>query len=183
MDLQPQFQWAGASLINLRLLVCRRCLDTPQPQLRSIIVPADPPTIVNARVEQFAADEAITAYGSQYAIGAPAGLNPLAQMPLVADQKWAITVPFLSISATGTTLVTVTCSTSHGLATDAQIGVEGLTFGAANGIFSITVTSGTAFTYDAPVTVPSGSLLSSSVTMVTTNVGLPYGFTTIPRVG
>jgi hypothetical protein len=104
-------------------------------------------------------------------------------MPLVADQKWAITVPFLSISATGTTLVTVTCSTSHVLATVAQIGVEGLTFGAANGIFSITVISGTAFTYDAPVTVPSGSLLSSSVTMVTTNVGLPYGFTTIPPVG
>jgi hypothetical protein len=158
-------------------------LDIPTEQLRSIVVPRDPDVIINARTENFAADEAITAYGSPYAIGAPAGLNPLAQMPLVADQKWAVSVPFLSVSSTGTTLVTVTCSASHGLATDAQIGVEGLTFGAANGIFSITVIGGTSFTYNAPVTVPSGSLLSSSVTMVTTNVGLPYGFTTIPPVG
>ena len=56
-DLQWQFQWAGPSLINLRLLVCDTCLDEPQEQLRSIIIPADPVPIINPRVENFYVDE------------------------------------------------------------------------------------------------------------------------------
>jgi hypothetical protein len=48
-----QFDWAGAGLINKRLLVCNNCTDTPQQQLRSIVLPADPPVIMNARPEYF----------------------------------------------------------------------------------------------------------------------------------
>jgi hypothetical protein len=51
--LEWQFDWAGASLINKRILVCDPCLDTPQQQLRAIILPADPPVIMNARPEYF----------------------------------------------------------------------------------------------------------------------------------
>jgi hypothetical protein len=40
-------------LINKRLLVCGHCNDTPQQQLRSIVLPADPPVIMNARPEYF----------------------------------------------------------------------------------------------------------------------------------
>src|SRR5580693_3923349 len=36
VDLQWQFDWRGASLMNLRLLVCRPCYDDPQQQLRAI---------------------------------------------------------------------------------------------------------------------------------------------------
>lgn len=42
-DLVWQFDWRGAQLQNLRILVCRRkCLDEPQEQLRSYSPPADP---------------------------------------------------------------------------------------------------------------------------------------------
>lgn len=53
VDLSWQFDWAGAGLINKRLLVCSHCNDTPQQQLRSIVLPADPPVILNARPEYY----------------------------------------------------------------------------------------------------------------------------------
>lgn len=56
-QLRWQFDWAGASLINKRLLVCDTCYDEPQNQLRAIIVPADPVPIVQPRVEPYAWDE------------------------------------------------------------------------------------------------------------------------------
>lgn len=58
-DLVWQFDWAGTSLINKRILVCKRtCLDRPQNQLRAIILPADPVPTANPRTEPFAEDEA-----------------------------------------------------------------------------------------------------------------------------
>lgn len=54
VDLSWQFDWAGAGLINKRLLVCRSCTDTPQQQLRSIVLPADPPVIMNSRPQNYA---------------------------------------------------------------------------------------------------------------------------------
>lgn len=60
VDLQFQFDWAGATVQNKRLLVCRNCLDTMQSQLRSITLPGDPPPIINPRPEQF--DRAETNY-------------------------------------------------------------------------------------------------------------------------
>ena len=52
-----QFDWAGASLINKRILVCETCNDVPQQQLRAIVLPADPVPIMNARPEQYNIDE------------------------------------------------------------------------------------------------------------------------------
>lgn len=57
VDLSWQFDWRGAALQNLRILVCKRCLDEPQQQLRSIVVPADPVPIQNPRVEYFVSSE------------------------------------------------------------------------------------------------------------------------------
>lgn len=56
-DLQWQHQWSGTRLQNLRLLVCDRCLDVPQPQLKARIIPADPVPVFNARPEAFSVDE------------------------------------------------------------------------------------------------------------------------------
>jgi len=53
--LQWQYDWAGSSLVNLRILVCDRCLDVPQEQLRAIVIPADPVPIMNPRPENFVA--------------------------------------------------------------------------------------------------------------------------------
>lgn len=54
-DLRWQYQWAGSKLQNLRLLVCHECLDVPQSQLRSIVIPADPLPVLNPRPEAYAA--------------------------------------------------------------------------------------------------------------------------------
>lgn len=56
-NLRWQFDWRGASLQNLRLLVCNPCYDTPQNQLRAIVVPADPVPILNPRVQDFVVAE------------------------------------------------------------------------------------------------------------------------------
>lgn len=56
-DLRWQFEWVGPQLQNLRLLVCETCLDQPQEQLRTIILPPDPLPILNARPEFYAIDE------------------------------------------------------------------------------------------------------------------------------
>jgi len=56
-QLKWQYDWAGASLINKRILVCNTCYDTPQEQLRAIIIPADPVPIINPRVEPYSWDE------------------------------------------------------------------------------------------------------------------------------
>ncbi len=50
-ELQWQHQWAGTKLQNLRILVCQSCLDVPQEQLRTIILPADPVPIKDPRPE------------------------------------------------------------------------------------------------------------------------------------
>lgn len=52
-----QFDWAGTQLINKRILVCETCLDEPQRQLGTIILPPDPMPVMNARPEQYAIDE------------------------------------------------------------------------------------------------------------------------------
>lgn len=41
-QLRWQFQYGGMRLINLRILVCEYCYDTPQIQLRTILLPPDP---------------------------------------------------------------------------------------------------------------------------------------------
>jgi hypothetical protein len=60
VDLQWQYDWAGAALINKRILVCDTCNDVPQQQLRAIIVPADPMPILNPRIQDFVTAETNT---------------------------------------------------------------------------------------------------------------------------
>lgn len=57
VQLKWQFDWRGASLQNIRLLVCNTCYDTPQEQLRSIAIPADPVPILNPRTQDFVGAE------------------------------------------------------------------------------------------------------------------------------
>lgn len=55
--LRWQFDWRGAKLQNIYVLVCPTCLDAPQQQQRSIVVPSDPVPIKNPRIEAVVADE------------------------------------------------------------------------------------------------------------------------------
>ena len=52
-DLRWQYDWRGAALTNIRILVCPECYDRPQSQLRSIVLPADPVPISNPRTQEF----------------------------------------------------------------------------------------------------------------------------------
>ena len=52
-----QMEWAGVSLYNKRVLVCRLFYDIPQEQLRTIILPPDPPPLKNPRVPDFDYEE------------------------------------------------------------------------------------------------------------------------------
>jgi hypothetical protein len=69
-----QFDWAGASIVNKRSLVCPRCLDNPQQQLRAIILPADPVPVMNPRPEQAIAtytDYRVTSGPDAHRLGIP----------------------------------------------------------------------------------------------------------------
>lgn len=57
-NLSWQYDYSGSGLINKYLLFCPQCLDVPQPQLLTIILPPDPLPIQYARFEPFAQDEA-----------------------------------------------------------------------------------------------------------------------------
>ncbi len=56
-ELRWQFTWAGNKLINTKQLVCRRCNDIPNTQLRAIVIPADPMPVMNPRVNNWQAAE------------------------------------------------------------------------------------------------------------------------------
>lgn len=215
VDMINQTEWRGAALLAINIFVCDRCLDTPQEQLRAIILPADPVPVLLPFPEPFQADEtnnmtlttgsttdpttglpvpatttmqttsglAMTAEP----IGRPTGLDQHAVMPFsTVDgvvEPFGVPLAVLSVISNGTGLVAVTCSAPHRLSTNSQISVEGLTSGPANGFFSVTATSATAFNYEPYSVVSAGSLLGPEVLMITARIGLPRSYGQIQQVG
>ena len=58
-DLVFQPIWAGQRLYDIQVLVCYdKCYDKPNEQLRTIILPPDPPPVINARPPNFTYEEA-----------------------------------------------------------------------------------------------------------------------------
>jgi hypothetical protein len=205
VDLKWQYDWRGSSLQNLRILVCSHCYDAPQQQLRAIVLPADPLPIVNARPENFVDDStdylsvSVTqAYdpvtqlpipsnlgvlvdqsgnfltGNQ--IGVPDDLDINALMPLNSGVTFDVPLNVLSVTSNGTTLITVTTSSPHGLSNYALIAVAGLLNPKANGFYNVTVVSATTFTYQTSIVISVASMLTPSTVMVTAFVGTPYGY-------
>lgn len=211
VDLNWQYDWRGATLQNIRILVCNSCMDNPQQQLRAIVVPADPVPIDQPRTQNFA--EAETNYQTitgpsaidpntgipipgttilqdqngnnllTQPIGIPADLDQGAIMPLEGTTHYRVRLSPLSVSSIGTDQITVTFSSAHNLSTNDQISVQGLSDVDACGTFSVTVISAVAFTYQTNVLIPASSLLTNTTYMVTANVGLPYGFDQVPQTG
>ena len=56
-DLRWQNDWRGSQLVNIRVLVCYRCLDIPYEGRRPLALPPDPEPVLNARPENYAVDE------------------------------------------------------------------------------------------------------------------------------
>lgn len=75
--LQWQFDWAGASLINKRILVCDSCNDKPQQQLRAIVVPADPVPIMNPRTQDY------VSASTDYRVTQGNSINALTGIPVI----------------------------------------------------------------------------------------------------
>lgn len=178
--LTNQPQWRGAALLPLNIFVCRQCLDVPQEQLRAIVLSADPVPVYWPLVEPFADDEG----GNSPVYGEPVGLIQNAVMPYdgATQTAYGVDLDPLSVTADGSTTISVTTRSAHGLSTDSQIAVQGLANVLACGFFSVTVTTATAFTYTTAEAVPAASLLTDATLMITALVGLPRGVTTIPQL-
>ena len=204
-DLRFQMQWSGNKLVNLKQLVCRRCQDIPQTQLRAIVLPADPMPILNPRVNNWQA--ASTDYR---ATSGQNTINPLTGIPIpgntlritenddfrVTQQTGeppggkntlpgtdpnAVTYRVISNAAdNGAGLIRLTVNTTSGMITGQQVtigDVVGTT--EANGNWTITVISLTEIDLG-------GSTFTnaySSGGYVVNNPALPYNNTEIPKTG
>lgn len=180
VDLRIQEVYAGSGLLNINLLVCNQCWDVPNENTRAIALPADPTPIVNPRVEPFLYDET---QGPAQLVGQPLGLQQAAIMPLSNEVAYGVPLSLISVISNGTTTIAVTCSKPHGMTTNGQISVLGLSNSLATGFYSVVVTSATALNYTVFAPVPAASLLTPTTRIVTANVGLPLGTTTIPVIG
>ena len=81
VDLAWQKQWAGNRLINLKSLVCRRCQDVPNQQLRALILPPDPMPVLNPRVQDYAVAET-----GNRVTSAAATIDPVTGIPIPQGQ-------------------------------------------------------------------------------------------------
>ena len=211
VNLSWQYEWRGSTLKNIRLLVCPSCLDVPQENVRAIVIPADPVPIIQPRTEDYAQDEinyhTITAPPTidpetgipipgttrllsedgealiEQDAGRPLGLDQGAVMPIEGVAHYRVQLNPTSVSSLGSDVITATFPSPHGLATDDQIVVQGLSNPDACGAFSITVSTATVFTYQANTAIPASALLTPSTLMVTAHIGLPLGATQLPLTG
>ena len=226
VDLKWQYDWRGASLANLRILVCGPCYDTPQQQLRAIVIPADPVPIQNPRVELFSAanNDVRTVSGALYGattdpttgipvpgttqrvtslVGAATedqrvsqqigpssrrnnapSLDPNAVMPLSGTTAYGVALPVSSMTAGGTTTITVTCTSVHGLITGNQVAVQGTALSTTDGFYNVVVTSTVEFTYEVASAILASSAIFLPNTIVKTAlVGVPRNMDTIPQMG
>jgi hypothetical protein len=205
--LRFQYDWRGPKIENLWILVCEHCYDKPQEQLRAITLPADPVPIFYPSVEDFANAETdyrsvafapatdprtgLPVYANDLRTtvecvnrttipyGDPIGLDANAVMPLQVNggipTHYDIVLPVLSLFSYDC-LVTVTCGAVHNLQPNQQVAITGMTTG--NGFYSVAVPTATVFTFQ--TAQPCQPQLTNTTRMVTTNVGLPLGFTDIP---
>ena len=208
-QLRWQYDWAGASLINKRLLVCNTCYDTPQEQLRAIIIPADPVPIVNPRVEPYAWDEIDRRQVSGYnttspTTGIPVQLGPTrvttkddeatedkrvtqqtGEAPYGTNQMPgtdpnAVTYrTIVNVANNGIGIVRVTVSVTSGFITGQRIIIGDVVGVDINGKWTITVINQTQF--DLQNSSFTGSYVSGGY--VINDPSLPYGFTEIPKTG
>lgn len=209
-DLHFQFDYRGSSLQNLYIRVCTPCTDIAQDQLRSISIPPDPVPVVWATPEYFEQDETnyravnvppqtdpttgipipsdtlLLTQGGQNVttqpIGEPNGLDPNAIVPLLGTTHYDVQLTVLSVAADALGNVNVVCKTPHGMMTNDQVSVLGLTNHAVEGFYSVTVQSVTAFSYLPLGPIGVGSLLTPATKIVTAKVGLPLGYDQIPLV-
>ena len=74
-DLNFQYDWAGSALVNKQLLVCNRCYDKPQENVRAIALSADPVPILQPRTQDWTvAESSVRSTSGQDTIDARTGI-------------------------------------------------------------------------------------------------------------
>ena len=204
VDLQWQYDWRGATLQNLRILVCRPCLDTPQEQLRAIVVPADPTPIVNARVQDFtlaSSDNRVTSGQNttdpRTGIPVPGGNTRITQTNDIRSTQQTGEAPFGTNQLPGTNpnavtyrtvsnaqnngsgLIRLTINTTNGMITGQRVVIQEVGGVSANGNWAISVVD--INNIDLQSSTFSGTYTSGGY--VINNPSLPYGFAQVPRTG
>ena len=208
--LRWQFDWAGASLINKKILVCSRCYDQPQNQLRAIIIPADPMPILNPRVEPYATDETDwrqvsgantidpgtgipvpggdTRVTTQNGVATndrrvrqQTGAAPGSLNELPGTDPAAVTYRVVTLAANnGSGLIRLTVGSTHGM-----INGQNVIVGEVEGVSAANgrwvLTIVNATQIDLQGSTFSGSYTSGGY--VINDPSLPYGFDEIPRTG
>ena len=111
------------------------------------------------------------------------GVDSNAQMTPVKDVQWDVKLPILSIVGNGTPIISISCSSPHGLTTGAQISILGTSNPLIFGIYTATVKTATLFTVQANANVANGSYGTPSTIVATTNAGLPWSLTQVPQTG
>ena len=209
-QLRWQYDWAGASLINKRMLVCDTCYDTPQEQLRAIIVPADPVPIVNPRVEPYAWDEIdrrqVSGYDTTSQVtGIPVqagpsrattidntvpdgirvtqqtGEAPGGKNQLPGTDPNAVTFRnVVSVTNNGIGVIRITVSLTSGFVTGQHVIVQEVG-GVTNANGRWTITVINPQQFDLQNSTFAGAYTSGGY--VINDPSLPYGFDQIPRTG
>jgi hypothetical protein len=209
-QLSWQYDWAGAALINKRILVCNTCYDTPQEQLRAIIVPADPVPIVNPRVEPYAWDEIDRRQVSGYNTTSSSTGIPIQQgdtrvttidddvpdqtrvtqqtgeAPYGTNQKPgtdpnAVTYrDITNVSNNGIGIIRVTVSVTSGFITGQRVIINDVV-GVTNANGKWTITVVNPNQFDLQNSSFTGAYVSGGY--VINNPSLPYGFNEVPKTG
>lgn len=209
-QLKWQFDWAGASLINKRLLVCDRCYDEPQQQLRAIVIPADPVPIVNPRIEPYAWDEIDRRQVSGYnevdpetGIPIPLGYTrvttkdddptddvrvtqqtgepPGGKNQLPGTDPNSVTYRNITgVANNGIGFIRVSVNTTSGMQTGQRVNVQEVV-GVPNANGQFYITVVNMNQIDLQGALFSGSYISGGY--VINDPALPYGFDQIPRTG
>jgi hypothetical protein len=209
-NLAWQYDWAGAGLINKRILVCDTCMDTPQEQLRAIVVPADPVPIVNPRVEPYAWDEIDRRQLSGYNTVSPTTGIPVIQgdvrvtsannlptddkrvtqqtgeAPYGTNQKPgtdpnAVTYrDVVNVTNNGIGIIRMVLNTTNGMSTGQRVTVRDVT-GVPNANGDFVVTVVNTTTIDLQNALFTGAYAGGGYLI--NNPSLPYGFTEVPKTG
>lgn len=210
VNLKWQYDWAGASLINKRILVCDTCYDEPQQQLRSIIIPADPVPIVNPRTEPYTWDSTdyrqVSGYNTTNAqTGIPVpqgdvrvttednaptpdkrvvqqtGEAPYGTNQLPGTDPNAVTYRTVTNAVNnGSGLIRLTVATTNGMITGQIVTVQEVG-GVSSADGNWTITVVDKTTIDLDGSAFSGAYTSGGY--VINNPSLPRGFAVIPRTG
>lgn len=156
------------------------------------------------RVTQDGGNRTTTPYGQ------PIGLQLNAVMPYNGgvQRHYGVPLDVISVTANGTNIIAVTCRVAHGLVNDNpernQVAISGLANSAAEGLYTVAVTSAMAFSYQifaplpggasfdadsdtgadsgTPVNVPNSALLTGGSRIWTCFVGLPRNYARIPQI-